>query len=445
MLRDLGVVADTYQAAYQSYERVLAAGEAHAKAMDELVDAVIGVVIGVGVGLSLGAAFPAAQRAKLAVEAAIELRGELVEAIAGATIKAVASALGPGRAAPSAGLKAFEQAHPAMQRLGAYQEGARLYRELAMLSTRMQGLADINALAGELRADCRELAVSGRHRSLSETQIEARVQLIERDAAAQVTVKDAIGILGTAVEDARIAASLAKDGADIRRMEHDIWIHWMASLSPDEAEILDSDPIEERLGSLGIMAKSGGMMNAPQHDWQSRIHWGVGVWHSDEDSREGARLAARGSKALRMVGQTGTYHQHNEVGRFTDSTGTQWPAVAQVKARSWDLEGATVVVTKASPSGALLWVDLPAAAAEDRRGLYTARQLPGKAVTLTRIVQGVWGSGQLRYSARASSPDFPGRTWPAEMSPRYAFRPTEGAAVVVMHVDSSGTLICRPK
>lgn len=445
MLRDLGSVADQYQLAYQSYERVVAAGKAHAKAMDEMSDAVIGILIGVSVGLSLGAAFPAAAGARLAMKTAVEFRDEVAEAVAGG-LKSVAGRMGAAEPpAPAEGLAAFEQAHPAMQRLRAYQDGARLYRELALLSTRVHGLGDLNAIAAGLHADCRELALSGRHRSLSETEIARRVQMVERDTQVQGEVLKPMEKVTVAVEDARIAASLAKDDVDLRRMEHDIWIHWMASLSSDEAEILGSDPIEERLGGLGIMAKRG-MMNAPQRDWQSTIGWGVGAWHSAENSQEGARLAAKGSRALRMVGQLGTYRKHDEVaGRFTDSAGTEWSAVPEDRSRgSWGLEGRQVVVTRASPSGILLWVDLPAAAAEERRGLYTARQLPGKTVTLTAIEESVWSSGQMRYRATASSPDLPGRTWKAEMSPWHPGRPADGASVVVMHV-SHGILICRPQ
>ncbi len=442
MLRDLGAVADEYAKAYQSYEAVLAAGKAHAKAMDAMSDAVIGVLIGVGVGLSLGAAFPATAGARLAMNTAIEVRNGVSEVLVGKALDMVTAPR--DQAASAEGLAAFEQAHPAMQRLRAYQQAAQLYRELAVLGTRAQRLGDINALAAGLRADCRELALSGRHRSLTETQIESRVQLVERDVTAREGVRAAIEKASTAIDDARVAASLARDDADPRKMEHDIWVHWMASLSGEEAEILGSDPIEERLASLGIMAKRG-MTNARQYGWQSTIGWGVGAWHGGDDSQEGVRLAGKGSKALRMVGQTGTYRKHDEgSGRFTDSTGKQWSAAPQSNKRgSWDLEDQTVVVTRADPGGVLLWVDLPAGAAEDRRSLYTARQLPGKTVTFTAIRESVWSNGSMRYSGRASSPDFPGRTWPAEISPWYAGRPAEGAALVVMH-ETDGTLICRP-
>jgi hypothetical protein len=445
MLRDLGFVADQYQLAYQSYERVVAAGKAHAKAMDEMSDAVIGILIGVSVGLSLGAAFPAAAGARLAMNTAVGFRDEVAEALAGGAASLTGRVGAAGQPPSAEGLAAFEQAHPAMQRLRAYQDGARLYRELAMLSTRVHGLGDLDAIAAGLQADCRELALSGRHRSLSEAEITSRVQMVERDTQVHGEALKAIEKVTVAVEDARIAASLAKDDVDVRRMEHDIWIHWMASLSSDEAEILGSDPIEERLGQLGIMAKRG-MMNAPERDWESTIGWGVGAWHSADNSREGARLAAKGSRALRMVGQLGTYRKHDEVaGRFTDSGGTVWSAVPEVGGRgSGDLEGRQVVVTRASPSGILLWVDLPAAAAEERRGRYTAQQLLGKTVTLTAIAESVWSTGALRYKATASSHDFPGRTWKAEMSPWHPGRPAEGASVVVMHV-SHGILICRPQ
>jgi hypothetical protein len=70
----------------------------------------------------------------------------------------------------------------------------------------------------------------------------------------------------------------------------------MASLSGDDVDLLDADPIEDELHALKLEGLS------------SQIGWSTGAWHSSSDSEEGVRKARTYSMALGIVGKTGTFH-----------------------------------------------------------------------------------------------------------------------------------------
>ncbi|MDN5804567.1 MAG: hypothetical protein L0H26_08310, partial [Microlunatus sp.] len=439
VLVQLNGVAKTYESSYESYQKVIEEAEAREAAIDAVAALVVGVLISTGVGVGLGLAAPLAATATRGMLAFAEARNATVAALLAA---GSAGAL-PSKGRPSTAVAGFADQHPTMMKVKAYQQAADLYRTLALTGARFGTIADIQFAAAQLQADCRELAVSGRHRTSTEAAIAGRVTALEADAKTVVALKSEFDKLFAKVGDAKVDASLANQDASATRMERDIWVYWMASLSGDQAEILDSDPIEARLGLLNLMAKRG-MDNAPQRAWQSDLDWGVGAWHSDDDSREGARKARGGVAMLKMVGQQGRFRAGGAIGgEYVSPSGAVFAAAPSTRDRSeWDLDGKTVIVMSVSLSSDLVWVDLPEAAQEDRRGTYLARTMKGKTVTLKGIRE-EWRTNQTWYFATATSVDDPGLSAPARVMLGLSGTPTEGITAVVRHAEGK-VLVVEP-
>ncbi|MDP5181577.1 hypothetical protein QOZ88_02920 [Blastococcus sp. BMG 814] len=416
MLKDLEQVGVHYQCAYDNFARVLAAGHEHNALVDAATDALVGAVLGITLGatvaLSLSRVFTLAPNAGFALQAAAEVRNGLVATVMQTSLEAAGEAAvkasqAPGQdQPPEVGRARHERQHPTMQRVATYQQAADLYRRLATLAARAQRTMDVAALVSNLRADSRELAVTGTVARTGVEELEREVRDLDALIGRHEEVARSVQELTRSVASARADAAVALAEIDERRLERDIWIVWMGSLTPEQAEVLDSTPVEDRLHDMGIMARRG--YGGAQSSWQSTIGWSVGVYHSDAESREGVRLAREAATSLQMTGRAGTYRRRGRGGVFVDSDGREWPA--RHRRSDTGLDDTPVVVVKASPGG-FLEVDAPDAAADDRLTNFRGRQLLNEVVDLTRVVERVNANGLITYLAIGSTPRFPGDTW----------------------------------
>ena len=280
--------ADSHQHVLQRIQRA----KAEAALEEEKMDAILGIAIGVGVGLSLGAAVPLAAGASHTTTVLLETAGEVYELAIGDAVKGGG---GPQREPQQ---NEFEKAHPALKQVEAYKQCGDLYRTLALLAEQMEAIGQVSDLAAKTRPDARELAVAGFHRTLVIPELERRVGALEKVATGLETsvVRDIFAVTMT-IEAASIAAAKAAKLVDQRRIETQIWIHWLASLTGDDAELPGQEPIKTTLNQLDIVAEDGE---------DSVIGWGVGWWHSDENSRTGVKKAEIYAAALDLVGHEGT-------------------------------------------------------------------------------------------------------------------------------------------
>ena len=283
---ELMTIADRYAEAYASFESVLAKADAEVKQAEALRDAVIGLAIGVGVGLALGPLGAIAARAGKVATVIAEATTEAAEWVA---VTKVEGLLDDG---PTGGQATRARMHPALQRLEAYKQVSMLYRDLARLAVDVQPVAQLSESCAKGRADCRELAVSGSHRSLEITELERRVGALERAGAAQRQLADNVTALLVALADARHEAAKAAAEADVTRMRRQLFIHWMASLSESEAErVLDTDAIRSAVDGIGWGGPPG-----------------IDLGPLDEGTggpKSGRRQAMKYSQALKLIGKVG--------------------------------------------------------------------------------------------------------------------------------------------
>lgn len=302
---NLAIVGGHYRDAYSTFEETLESSKARAEAAEAYADAVIGVFIGVGVGLSVGALIPLAAGASIAAKASVGAIQSVSEWLVGQGLKELGD-VGRGPDQPSPG-GSFDHGDPAVREVRVYKRLARLYRLLALLGTRIAPLADVAYAAAAVRPDCREFRVSGAHSAMTIEELAGLVTAIEtmainaRDVALHIGALELGENLSQAREEAR---SQAKD-VDRFQMERHIWIHWMASLSRHDAEQLDDKVIESRLFRMRIYGNSFEDFWGGHGGRYSVIGWNPGRYHSDAESVQGTIIAARYSRALRLIGTVG--------------------------------------------------------------------------------------------------------------------------------------------
>ena len=278
--------------------------EAEAKLDKEKMDALLGIAIGVGVGLGLGVAVPLAHGASRATVAALDAVGEVYEQKVGDITKS------GGSKAPAPKAGDWERADPQLKETEAYKKCAELYRELAMLTTQIENVSAVGDVGSDLKADARELASSGSHSRFVIPQLEQMVRQLEVAGGGLKPVADQVfDIQATLHAEAEQAKREAKR-ADQYRMEKQIWIHWLGSRTGEEAELAGRAPVKGVLRAFGLVAEDGE---------DSSIGWGVGSWHSDDNSRTGAQKAAVYSQALSLAGHEGkiTEGQAREIATST--------------------------------------------------------------------------------------------------------------------------------
>ena len=282
----LMAVADRYAEAFASFESVLERADAEVKQREALGDLVLGIAIGVAVGAALGPLAAVAAGAGKAASAFVDAQSEAAEWVVG---RMVAGPDGDGQAG---GRAARGRMHPALQRLEAYKKVAGLYRDLALLAVKVQPVAQLSESCARGLADCRELAVSGRHRSLATAELERRVSALERAGDAQQQIAENVTTLLVALADARREAAKAAEEADVTRMRRQLFIHWMASLSEAEAdEVLDTDAVRDAVDGIGWAGPPGTDFGPFEE--------GTG------GPKAGRRQAKKYAEALKLIGKVG--------------------------------------------------------------------------------------------------------------------------------------------
>lgn len=287
---ELDGMMQLYDTAFERMSATLQQADEDLQLQDDAIDAVLGVAIGVAMGLGVGEIIVVAEGASLAARAGVEAVGEMGEWWAAQHVGDVSKA---GRAATPSATTPGKGLRPEVQRLEIYQRLTDLYRTLAKVSLEARPFAGLLAASGRGKADCRELATSGREEGkLTLVQLGKQVAALEQMSNAQkqveITLADAKAPIARLQEDVRLAV----DAKTASNLEHDMWIHWMGSLSREQAErVLDADVVEDRLTALGL--QGGG----------SHIGYDPGVNTSAEDTFEGSRHAYWESVKLKLVGR----------------------------------------------------------------------------------------------------------------------------------------------
>ena len=302
-----------YAQAYKSFEAVLGAGKARADMWDGLV---MNVLIGVGVGLIAGAVVPVG----LGVKAAATFGAKVLEGVVAEH----------GSWATGQKIDEFTKKgdlpmppHPLSKRVEAFQKVELVHSSLLDLGQHLGFIARLLTVAGAAGYDCLEVALTGRH-STPFDKLERGVAGLEESAVRLAEVEQAIARVLQRVEQLAAEAALRKKETFTRRTEKHIWVHWMATLSPEAyaeknpddktmlishnklrriAQIVDSDPIERRLEELDLLA-------ANAYEGPSDLGWYVGSTTHRTSRSRGPSRAHRLSKALENVGKQGALQQN---------------------------------------------------------------------------------------------------------------------------------------
>ena len=294
---DLEAIAEVYQSAYEGFTRALEEGEARLKEVERMSELVLGIAVSVSVGLGIGELMAGVHELTVMSEALIEVGHKVAD---WGIEQGIASVGAPAASGEAATRKFVENAHPAIRRLASFKKLATLYRSLAELADKVNQAAQVSDWCAQLAPDARELSLTGKVRDVTPAALSERVALVERAGADQKDIQASARKLGE--EIAAVAHGAARTRAETNEgtMSRELWVRWMASLPPDDAELTDADPIESRLEYWGIEGRAA---NDP---WgQSSIGWYVGDWHSKADSREGVRRAKIYVEALDLVGEIG--------------------------------------------------------------------------------------------------------------------------------------------
>ena len=283
-------IAKLYADAHEQVVKTIEEAKAEAAIEERKMDMMLDIAIGVGVVMSLGAALPLAEGASEATHLLIETAGKITEVAIGDVVKGGGSAPAEPRASD------FEKAHPDIKEVEAYKRCGELYRTLALLSGSMDPIGNVGDVVDTVRADARELAVAGVHRTMVIPELERKVRGLEGVGSGLKGVVGNVRDVSLTTEAAAVGAERSAKLVDERRMWKQIWIHWLASLKGDDATLPGQEPIKSALNSLAIVAEDGE---------DTVIGWGVGLWHSDANSRTGVKKARVYAKALDLVGHEG--------------------------------------------------------------------------------------------------------------------------------------------
>lgn len=273
--------SEKYRLAYQDYAAAVRGARAEAQNQNLWLGIVIGTACSVAAAFVLPST-AAGWFALTAAEAATAVASGAAQATVGAGL-ATALQFSGGDLEPG-GLS------PEAQEIPVWRTVASLYRTAATQAQTIRSLHRIVAgaefLVGEIRTQ-----VAGGLPTMTEEQALDKVEALI--AADQAMARSDDGALRDGLRGLRGFQSdldaLNPESVSQRRMEQDIWIMWMGTLS--DASVLDLDAIEDRLHAIGVLGPN------------SRLGVDFGIYTSEDDENE-ARDAARGeSRALRAAAQ----------------------------------------------------------------------------------------------------------------------------------------------
>jgi hypothetical protein len=269
MMKELG----EYDKAYQSHANAVRAGRLEAQNQTEWLDIFVGIGIGVGAGLLAEAALPAT--AGTAMEMAFEVGAELVEAGAGAGVKASGWTRFAG-----ADMEPSEKLDARTRRLSIYDPMIKLYADIARASKSTWTQFLLNGGAEYAIGEVRVLNAGGAT-DMSQDQVSDLVaSLAKLDRASAPLDKE---LPQTVAKLETLYSQLQNEPEyDAKKMEQDIWIMWMSTLANSDSNILDLDAIEDRLHAIGVLGSG------------SRLGVDFGLYTSEDD--ELAALAAARTK-----------------------------------------------------------------------------------------------------------------------------------------------------
>ncbi len=272
--------SERYNSVYDTYASIVRDARNEAQNQQEWIDFFAGIAIGVGVGLlaeaivtaAIGEA--AAATLSLAQRAAIGAVGEAVEGGVGAA----AHGLGiiptvAGQDLEPGGIR------PDFLTSNIWHSLSNLYRGVAQVQQMGWSLPLLTSNIEYAIAEQR------RHEEGSANQDMPRADLTSftldliawnrRMSSVDAAIDRALPVFDQIDQGINSAPDYPRD-----RLEQDIWIIWMASLSDDQSDILDLDAIEDHLHSIHVLGEN------------SRLGVDFGWYTSESDERE-ALAAAR--------------------------------------------------------------------------------------------------------------------------------------------------------
>jgi hypothetical protein len=287
----LNTASTVYSAAYKDYAKVIAAGAAAAKQEEELIDIGVGVLlaVGIGVGVEAGAALlgiEAAEEATLATKLAYGAGKELLVAGGaeggkaglkhGGLLEVVGAQLEPGSLKPE------------VMKLKLWTELEKLHAEalkvVQLTATQSLIASGAEYAIGEIKAQM----AGGTTADMPVDALNDLIGTLAADDAASQKLDAALAAAQAAIDKvhADVLAAPEPSGRQLE-MEQDIWILWMAELSPDESDVLDIDAIEDYLhGRVGVLGKG------------SLLGVDFGMWTSKDDELQAIHAAAAKKKEI---------------------------------------------------------------------------------------------------------------------------------------------------
>lgn len=279
----LGQISTTYREAYNNFRAVLNRAQQEAQNQQDWTNIIVGVVMGVAAGLLAAWALPASASAAFTLtleEAAIAGVSSGVQGAAGAAASAgITSKLDvAGKNLDSSGLD------PSIMDLAIWKKAADIYRSGLEYSRLSGQLHSLTVSLSDFIGDVRVFAAGG-ETTLTEQTINEKITAMEGKDAAQASLNTELTTKIADLEAIKQAVSaIDPSKKNVRQMEKDIWILWMASLSRD-SNILDLDEIENHIGPKGL-----GIVD-------------FGIYTSDADENEAIENARDTANMLRAEQQ----------------------------------------------------------------------------------------------------------------------------------------------
>lgn len=271
--------SNKYRLAYQDYAAAIRGARVAAQDQNLYLSVVIGTACSVAAAFILPST-AAGWFALTASELATGLASGVGQATVGAGLASILQIAGgdlePGGLSPEA------------QELPVWRTAANIYRTAASQIETIRNLDQVVAraefLVGEIRTQ-----VAGGLPTMFEEHVLDRVEALIRADQAMARLDDNGLLRGRRGLDQFQAdlAALNPEGYSQQRMEQDIWILWMATLS--DASVLDLNPIENRLRAVGVIGPNNSRLN---------IDFGFYTFYWEEDeARDAARVEAANIRA----------------------------------------------------------------------------------------------------------------------------------------------------
>lgn len=259
------------------HKAVLAkAGEAAAD-RKEMISTIAGFVVGVALG-------PSAALAKASAKAAmaVGMGSEFAELIVGGIAGSLSGAPDRKEFEPTAEI-------PELKELA-------VWRTLAESRDKLLGIAlltakqmKISSAVGTVVAEIRLREGGAKNIEKTDAQLNALVTaLIQADEASSQVVA---ALREAKVEIDALGATPAQ-AKSVDEVEQNIWIEWIADLRNDD--LLDENPITNRLEDLGVIGEGRRVWDDDSHTWYReppRLAVDFGSWVSDDDEEEAVALA----------------------------------------------------------------------------------------------------------------------------------------------------------